>query len=92
LTHLRLQHPVLIYGDFVSLQANDDSWVYARKYFDKVAIIFINNAPKSQHFEINLPDILKNTIYQPVFQYPFSEENSTINIDLPAYSAEILLN
>ena len=92
LTHLRLQHPVLIYGDFVSLQANNDSWVYARKYFDKVAIIFINNAPKSQHFEINLPSIMTNTIYQAVFQHAFTEVNGTINIDLPAYSAEILLN
>ena len=55
LANLRKDNPVLIYGDFINLQTTTDTWVYARKYFDKEAIVVINNTNKSKYIEVEIP-------------------------------------
>ncbi|HRR62839.1 MAG TPA: alpha-amylase family glycosyl hydrolase [Paludibacteraceae bacterium] len=93
LTHLRTSHPVFLYGDFVQLKVDKNSWIYARKYFDKIALVFINNSPSTKKFEINLPDyLIPVQSFNSVFQYPFSLINQRVLIELPRYSAEILIN
>jgi len=59
LAHLRTNNPVLLYGDFINIKTTDDSWVYARKYFDKEAIVVINNSAKAKTIEVSLPASLK---------------------------------
>jgi len=91
LTHLRSNNPVLIYGDFINIQSNKDNWVYARKYFDKNAIVFINNSSKVKSFELNLPEEINIVGLKPTFQHKFRISERKISIQLPPYSSEILL-
>jgi len=91
LTHLRSDNPVLIYGDFINVQTKKDSWVYARKYFDKEAIIFINNSAKPKIFEVELPEILSGEDLKSTFNNSFSIKNNKIKIELPAYSSDVLI-
>jgi cyclomaltodextrinase / maltogenic alpha-amylase / neopullulanase len=91
LTHLRKNNPVLIYGEFISIQNKKDSWVYARKYFDKNAIVFINNSAASKAFDVLLPPELNPKGLKSTFNTKFILTNRTVKIQLPAYSAEILL-
>jgi len=91
LSHLRAENAVLIYGDFINLQTAKNSWVYARKYFDKEAIIFINNSNKSVSFEVEIPEILKADGLKSTFNHTFVLSNNKIKMQLPAYSADILL-
>lgn len=91
LAHLRRDNPVLIYGDFINLKTTPTTWVYARKYFDKQAIILINNASESQSFEVQLPRYLNNTNMKAVFGNSFKLNNQKINLTLPAYSVEVIL-
>ncbi len=91
LAHLRLDNPVLVYGDFINLQTSKDCWVYARKYFDKEAIVFINNSSDSKEIEVTLPEILKSENLKSTFENRFIKRNQEISIKLPAYSADILL-
>jgi glycosidase len=90
LTHLRKQHPVLVYGDFINLQNTPDSWVYARKYFGEEAIVLINNAANSKKLEVQLPDYFVKKSYKTVFNNKFEMKNKQIVIELPAYTAEVL--
>lgn len=90
LTHLRKQHPVLVYGDFINLQNTPDSWVYARKYFGEESIVLINNSAKSKKFEVLLPDYFMEKSFKAVFSNKFELKNKQIVIELPAYSAEVL--
>jgi len=91
LTHLRKNNPVLVYGEFINIQTNNDNWVYARKYFNKNAIVFINNSAKSKSFEITIPDMLNTDGLKSIFNRKFAISNRKISIQLPAYSSEVLL-
>jgi len=91
LTHLRRNNPVLIYGEFITIQSNKDSWVYARKYFDKNAIVFINNSSNLKAFDVLLPLELNAVDLKSTFNTKFKVSNRTVKIQLPPYSAEILL-
>ncbi|MEI8085524.1 MAG: alpha-amylase family glycosyl hydrolase [Paludibacter sp.] len=91
LTHLRSKNPVMIYGDFINIQTTKDSWVYARKYFEKEAIVCINNSAKAKTLEIELPVSIKSTTFVGIFNNKFTLNKNKLSINLPAYSAEILL-
>ncbi len=91
LTHLRSENPVLIYGDFINLKAETDSWAYARKYFDKEAIVLINNSKTEKSLEITLPASLKNTNLKATFKNKFKISDGKLQLTLPAYSAEVLI-
>lgn len=91
LAHLRSENPVLIYGDFINIRTTKNSWVYARKYFDKETIVFINNSAKPITFEVEIPEILKANGLKSTFNHTFVIENHKLKMQLPAYSADILL-
>jgi len=92
LTHLRKSNPVLIYGDFINIKTTATTWVYARKYFEKEAIIFINNSANSCTFETELPAALKTTDLKATFGNHFSISNQRVQLSVPAFSAEVLIN
>lgn len=91
LTHLRSENPVLIYGDFINLKAETDSWAYARKYFDKEAIVLINNSKAEKKLEITLPASLKNKNLKATFGNKFKLSGGKLQITIPAFSAEVLI-
>jgi glycosidase len=92
LTHLRKNNPVLVYGDFINIQTKPETWVYARKYFCKEAIVFINNSAKSSTFEVNLPKTLKAEKLKATFGNKFNSKSQKIELTLPAYGVEVLIN
>ena len=92
LTHLRKNNPALIYGDFINLKTTADTWVYARKYFSKEALVFINNSAESRTFEVELPKALKADKLRATFDNKFTKTKQKISITLAAYSVEVILN
>jgi len=90
LAHLRKDNPVLIYGEFINILTGKDHWVYARKYFDKNAIVFINNSSIPKAFSVQLPAELNTESLKSTFNTKFSVFNRNIEMQLPPFSAEIL--
>lgn len=90
LAHLRSEHPALIYGDFINLQNTENSWVYARKYFNQEAIVFINNSKEAKTFDVQLPEILASNHLTAAFNTIFHAKNGKLKLTLKPYSAEIL--
>jgi glycosidase len=90
LINLRKNNPVFIYGDFISISAKDDSWIYARKYFKDEAIVIINNSGEAKYFEITIPPVLSNDKLTALFDSEFHHFGSNLKIEIPAYSVEIL--
>jgi cyclomaltodextrinase / maltogenic alpha-amylase / neopullulanase len=91
LAHLRSDNPVMIYGDFINIRTTKDSWVFARKYFDKVAVVFINNSSRPRIFDFELPSILTDWRLKSTFGSEYSIEKQHLKIELKAYSVEILI-
>lgn len=91
LSHLRRSSTVLMYGSFISLKNTSTGWVYARKYFDREAIVFLNNSAKSKKMEVTLPEYFDQTDFQSVFGNKFQKVNHQIVIELPPFSSEVLI-
>lgn len=91
LTNLRNNNPVLVYGSFISLQNSPASWVYARKYFDKEAIVLINNSVKSKRIEVKLPGYFVKNFVKATFGNFWKINKGILTMDLPAYSIEVIL-
>lgn len=91
LAHLRNSNPVLAYGDFVNLLTTTDTWIFARKYFDKSVIVIINNSDTVKKLEVDVPENLRYD-YKANFGSEFSLKNGKLNVKLGAYSSEVLIN
>ncbi len=91
LNHLRRSNAALVYGDFISLAATDSTWVYARKFFDTEAIVCLNNS--ADEVTLNVPlNRLNGQNLRAAFDHDFKIEDNTLQITLPAYGFEIILN
>lgn len=90
LGQLRKSNPVLIYGDFINLQATTDSWIYARKYFNKTAIVLINNSNQPKELEVEIPTNLQGR-FKAAFGNEFSMKDGRLKVSLDAYSSEVLI-
>ena len=89
---LRRSHLELIYGDMVILYSDNESLVYARKYFDKVSIVAFNKSEKTKEIKINLPEGLNYSDWKANFNNTFTLDNKQLTINLSAFSYEILSN
>lgn len=90
LAQLRNSNPVLVYGDFVNLQATTDSWIFARKYFDKTAIVLINNSNQPKDLEVEIPANLQGN-FKANFGSKFELKDGKLKVSLGAFSSEVLL-
>lgn len=92
LTKLRAANPVLIFGDFINLRNEENAWIFARKYFEDNAIIFINNSNESRTFEVQIPDYFHTSKLTPVFNYGFSIQENKIMAEVPAFGVNVFIN
>jgi hypothetical protein len=81
----------LIYGSFINLKNTPDTWVYARKYFADEAIVLINNSAESEIIEVTLPVYFDKKKFKAVFNSDFKLIGNKLTVELPPYSAEVLI-
>jgi len=108
---LRKSDMALMYGDFIELpfvnekgeghalsEAEElkDIYVFARLYFDKIAIVILNKSTLAQHISFSIPETFvqtnKNLKLTANFAYPFIIKENSVNITVKANSFEILSN
>ena len=59
LIHLRDDHPALRYGDYFSLEADTNIFVYIRSDMNERVLIVLNKNPEAQNITLDLPDFYK---------------------------------
>lgn len=89
---LRQERLSLIYGDFNVLHITDETWVYARRYFDEVTFVAFNKGSNQASISINLPDALKDKKFYEIFGARVTQDEDQIKIILQPYSFDILTN
>lgn len=92
LAHLRSDNPVLIYGDFINIQTTKTTWVYARKYFDKEAIVLFNNSSSPKTIELTLPKSINSVTFTALFAAEYSILDGKLKVQLAPFSTEVLIN
>lgn len=91
LNHLRKNNPVLMYGSFIDLKNTPHQWVYARKYFDKEALVFFNNSKESKKVSLTLPEYFDQQQFYATFGAKFVLNGRELSVELPALSVEVLM-
>lgn len=91
LNHLRKNNPVLMYGSFIDLKNTPTQWVYARKYFDREAVVFFNTSSETKKVSVTLPDYFDQKVLKASFGNAFTLNGRELAVELPPLSVEILL-
>lgn len=100
---LRRSKMALLYGDFIEIpfvnEKNEglkDVYVFARLYFDKIAIVVLNKSTLTQHISFSIPDFFvqanKNLKLIANFDAPFIIKGNAVHITLKENSFEIISN
>ncbi|MEE1090468.1 MAG: alpha-glucosidase C-terminal domain-containing protein, partial [Paludibacteraceae bacterium] len=67
----------------------EQTFAYARKYFDKSVVVCINNSTEEQTLELDV-EALNASGYTALFGKEFKLEGNKLTITLPALTAEVL--
>lgn len=89
---LRQERLSLIYGDFTVLHLTDETWVYARRYFDEVTIVAFNKGSEQASISFRLPEALENKTFQECFGNRASFGEDQVTLIMQPYSFEVLVN
>ena len=91
LTNIRRLQIPLVFGDFVPLQVEESSYVFARTYFDKIVVVAFNKSNNGAKLNVELPDRFKHTPLRPMFGNKVTRDKTNLNINLPGNSFEVLI-
>ena len=90
---LRRGNLELIYGDIIILYSDDNSLIFARKYFNEISIIGINKSDAVANIEIDLPETLKSEKWISHFSKDLTmDSGNKLVINIKPYSFDILTN
>jgi glycosidase len=83
LIHIRKEHPALRYGDFLTLQADENVYVYLRSDMNERILTVINKNPNQQNLEFTLPGMYKaKNAKDLVTGKEFEVKNNKISINV----------
>ncbi len=92
LIKLRKENLEFIYGDFEVLSVSENTYVFARTYFDRIGIVVFNKSDSPMHIEFYLPDRFRNSQLISQFGSDIFLQDNLVGIDLDGNSFEILGN
>jgi len=91
LIQIRNVHPALRRGDYVSLKADKDVFVYSRGDVNERLIIALNKSAAALSIPVFLPDWLRGSNVRSLLNNKTqSIEENLLKIDLPGYGFDIL--
>ncbi|MFP4046283.1 MAG: alpha-amylase family glycosyl hydrolase [Bacteroidales bacterium] len=92
LVTLRRNNIELVYGDFKFLESTDETFVYARKYFDNVSIVAFNKGSKQEEVTFDINNFVSESDLEENFESEWSIKNGEMTITLKPYSFDIINN
>jgi glycosidase len=90
LTHLRMTHMPLLYGDLQFISANERELIYIRRYFNDFVLVIFNKANESITIEISDP-IFKNKDLITVFGSGIVQNRDQLSLEIPPMNFEIVV-
>jgi cyclomaltodextrinase / maltogenic alpha-amylase / neopullulanase len=90
LVQLRKNSMPILYGDFITLEVTDKTYVYLRTYFDQVAIVIFNKDRTPRKIDFMLPAEFSQTQLTNHFGNNFTAEKGKISLTVRGNSFEIL--
>lgn len=82
----------MMLGDCIPLRIKDGVDAYLFSYFKKDVIIAFNNGKEPLILKLELPDTERHIDFKSLFGGRFSYDNSSVILDIPAESVELIHN
>lgn len=92
LAKLRRQSLELSYGDLTWLSVSDDVMVFARTYFDQIAIVALNKGKEVADVQVKVPDNYKEAILKDLIGEVIENTDGYINLSVQPMSFQIIQN
>ena len=95
LIHLRNDHPALRYGDYYSLKADTNIFVYTRSDMNERVLVVLNKNPETQNIIVSFPDLYGNTSLVDLLNnenIPIKSNRAEIKVDGIGYRFFNILN
>lgn len=91
LIHIRKEHPALRYGDFLTLQADENIYSYLRSDMNERILTIINKSPNNQNLDYTLPEMYKtNTVRDLISGKKYMVDNNKVSINIDGIKYLIL--
>ncbi len=90
LAKIRRNNLAFLLGDFTFLKTEKNVISYARKYFDHLGIVFINNSDKPKTITVSLPDYYDLSNLKHNFSSKFEINGQELKITIPSFGFEVL--
>ncbi len=91
LIHLRNEHSALRYGDFFSLQADENIYAYIRSDMNERILTILNKNPNQQKIDLYLPGMYKvNKVKDLISGQEFEVKNNHLKINIVGINYFIL--
>src|SRR5690606_24834167 len=91
LIHIRKDHPALRYGDFLTLQADENIYAYLRSDMNERILVIVNKNSSEQNVSYSLPAIYKlNKAKDLIGDKDFTIKNSKIDLVINGIGYHIL--
>lgn len=92
LIHIRKEHSALRYGDFLTLQADENIYAYLRSDMNERILTILNKSTDKQNIEIKLPAVYKiNTAKDLISRKEFEVKNNLISLGVSGINQLILI-
>ncbi|HQF43057.1 MAG TPA: alpha-amylase family glycosyl hydrolase [Ignavibacteriaceae bacterium] len=92
LIHIRKEHSALRYGDFLTLQADENIYAYLRSDMNERILTVVNKNSKEQKVNYDLPAMYKLMIAKDLITgKEFEIKNNKLSLNIPGIKSLILL-
>lgn len=93
LIHIRRNSQVMKYGDWFKIHADDELYIYAKKYFQEEAIIIINRSHEKKNIEFKIPKELVSKKYdEKISKNKYRIKDNVFSTEINRKSALVFLN
>lgn len=89
LNDLRKSNMEFMYGDFRVLNIDDDTYAFARSYFDKISVVVFNKSGEEKEVILTLPERFSGADLKTNFQSAFTLSETQLKVKLKPYSFEV---
>lgn len=89
LTSLRRNNLALIYGDFITLLASEQTYAYCRTYFDEIVIVVMNKVREPREISFELPGRFAGIAPESQFGTSAVIDGRTLSLSLDPLSFDI---
>lgn len=83
---IRNEHPALRYGDFLTLNADQNTYAYIRSDFNERILVVMNKAAEQKQLELKIPSSYGSTLKELGSAEKFKSQDGAIQLSIPSLS------